>query len=115
MCSIIYGFTSSTKAILHFYLNLYLFSFFSLVKFNQIELIGYAAGGDSLFLVYEYAQNGALSDHLHRPGIRGLDLVSMYMSAISNISQLYNIECIWSRRKSASVLCDNFFYHGFIS
>ncbi|KAJ4707904.1 putative Receptor protein kinase [Melia azedarach] len=38
---------------------------------NLIELIGYAAGGDSLFLVYEYAQNGALSDHLHRPGIRG--------------------------------------------
>ncbi|KAK0571135.1 hypothetical protein LWI29_011622 [Acer saccharum] len=24
-------------------------------------------GGDSLFLVYEYAQNGALSDHLHKP------------------------------------------------
>ncbi|XP_039051346.1 lysM domain receptor-like kinase 3 [Hibiscus syriacus] len=32
---------------------------------NLIELIGYAAGGDSLFLVYEFAQNGALSDHLH--------------------------------------------------
>ncbi|KAL4296796.1 hypothetical protein GQ457_12G020290 [Hibiscus cannabinus] len=31
----------------------------------QIKLIGYAAGGDSLFLVYEYARNGALSDHLH--------------------------------------------------
>ncbi|XP_044471286.1 lysM domain receptor-like kinase 3 isoform X2 [Mangifera indica] len=38
---------------------------------NLIELIGYAAGGDSLFLIYEYAQNGALSDHLHRPSIRG--------------------------------------------
>ncbi|TXG62149.1 hypothetical protein EZV62_013512 [Acer yangbiense] len=34
---------------------------------GTIELIGYAAGGDSLFLVYEYAQNGALSDHLHKP------------------------------------------------
>ncbi|XP_038710314.1 lysM domain receptor-like kinase 3 isoform X2 [Tripterygium wilfordii] len=33
---------------------------------NLIELIGYAAGGDSLFLVYEYAQNGALSDHLRK-------------------------------------------------
>ncbi|KAK8975865.1 hypothetical protein V6N11_057702 [Hibiscus sabdariffa] len=32
---------------------------------NLIKLIGYAAGGDSLFLVYEYARNGALSDHLH--------------------------------------------------
>ncbi|CAK7353648.1 unnamed protein product [Dovyalis caffra] len=38
---------------------------------NLIELIGYAAGGESLFLVYELAQNGALSDHLHRPALRG--------------------------------------------
>ncbi|KDP33605.1 hypothetical protein JCGZ_07176 [Jatropha curcas] len=38
---------------------------------NLIELIGYAAGGDSLFLIYEFAQNGALSDHLHIPTSRG--------------------------------------------
>ncbi|KAL7187436.1 hypothetical protein ACSBR1_037502 [Camellia fascicularis] len=38
---------------------------------NLIKLIGYAAGGDSLFLVYELAQNGALSDHLHNPAVRG--------------------------------------------
>ncbi|KAA8525448.1 hypothetical protein F0562_007285 [Nyssa sinensis] len=38
---------------------------------NLIELIGYAAGGDSLFLVYEFAQNGALSDHVHNPAVRG--------------------------------------------
>ncbi|KAL6344913.1 hypothetical protein AAG906_006673 [Vitis piasezkii] len=38
---------------------------------NLIELIGYAGGGDSLFLVYEFAQNGALSHHLHRPTARG--------------------------------------------
>ncbi|KAJ8644546.1 hypothetical protein MRB53_006294 [Persea americana] len=38
---------------------------------NLIELIGYASGGDSLFLVYEFAQNGALSDHLHNPAMRG--------------------------------------------
>ncbi|KAG8656875.1 hypothetical protein MANES_03G015900v8 [Manihot esculenta] len=38
---------------------------------NLIELIGYGAGGDSLFLVYEFAQNGALSDHLHNPTLRG--------------------------------------------
>ncbi|KAJ4826569.1 hypothetical protein Tsubulata_008518, partial [Turnera subulata] len=37
----------------------------------KIELIGYAAGGDSLFLVYEFAENGALSDHLHRAAIKG--------------------------------------------
>ncbi|KAM7459482.1 hypothetical protein LguiA_036476 [Lonicera macranthoides] len=37
---------------------------------GNIELIGYAAGGDSLFLVYEFAENGALSDHLHNPAVR---------------------------------------------
>ncbi|XWS72656.1 hypothetical protein CRYUN_Cryun02cG0059100 [Craigia yunnanensis] len=36
-----------------------------------IELTGYAAGGDSLFLVYELAQNGALSDRLHGSTLRG--------------------------------------------
>ncbi|KAK3043712.1 hypothetical protein RJ639_001908, partial [Escallonia herrerae] len=38
---------------------------------NLIELIGHAVGGDSLFLVYEFAQNGALSDHLHKSSVRG--------------------------------------------
>ncbi|PSS01130.1 LysM domain receptor-like kinase [Actinidia chinensis var. chinensis] len=38
---------------------------------NLIELIGYAAGGDSLFLIYELAQNGALSDHLYNRVVRG--------------------------------------------
>ncbi|KAF8400655.1 hypothetical protein HHK36_013954 [Tetracentron sinense] len=38
---------------------------------NLIGLIGYAAGGDSLFLVYEFAQNGALSFHLHNPSVKG--------------------------------------------
>uniref|UniRef100_R7WDX9 Putative LRR receptor-like serine/threonine-protein kinase n=1 Tax=Aegilops tauschii TaxID=37682 RepID=R7WDX9_AEGTA len=34
---------------------------------NMIELIGYAAGEDHLYLVYEYVQNGSLSEHLHDP------------------------------------------------
>ncbi|KAJ6915139.1 lysM domain receptor-like kinase 3 [Populus alba x Populus x berolinensis] len=38
---------------------------------GTIELIGYAAGGESLFLVYEFSQNGALSNHLHNPALRG--------------------------------------------
>ncbi|CAK9167581.1 unnamed protein product [Ilex paraguariensis] len=43
---------------------------------NLIELIGYAAGGESLFLVYELAQNGALSDHLHNSTVRGFKPLS---------------------------------------
>lgn len=37
----------------------------------QVELLGYASGDDHLYLVYEYVQNGSLSDHLHDPLKRG--------------------------------------------
>ncbi|XVE97437.1 hypothetical protein REPUB_Repub03eG0019500 [Reevesia pubescens] len=47
---------------------------------NLIELIGYAAGGDSLFLVYEFAQNGALIDHLHGSTLRGMDFLTTQQS-----------------------------------
>ncbi|KAJ6924743.1 hypothetical protein NC652_017883 [Populus alba x Populus x berolinensis] len=45
---------------------------------GTIELIGYVAGGESLFLVYEFAQNGALSNHLHNPALRGLEFPTSY-------------------------------------
>ncbi|KAM7254575.1 hypothetical protein ACFE04_003955 [Oxalis oulophora] len=32
---------------------------------NLVELIGYAASDDELFLIYEYAQKGSLRSHLH--------------------------------------------------
>ncbi|KAL8043190.1 hypothetical protein ABFX02_09G102800 [Erythranthe guttata] len=38
---------------------------------NLVELIGYAASGDDLFLIYEYAQKGSLKNHLHDPQNRG--------------------------------------------
>ncbi|KAG6541136.1 hypothetical protein Mapa_017507 [Marchantia paleacea] len=38
---------------------------------NLVELIGYSAGEESLFLVYEFAENGSLSDHLHDPVSKG--------------------------------------------
>ncbi|BBN09754.1 protein MpRLK-Pelle_LysM2 [Marchantia polymorpha subsp. ruderalis] len=38
---------------------------------NLVELIGYAAGEENLFLVYEFADNGSLSDHLHDPVSKG--------------------------------------------
>ncbi|KAK6912605.1 Serine-threonine/tyrosine-protein kinase, catalytic domain [Dillenia turbinata] len=45
----------------------------------EIKLIGYSAGGECLFLVYEFAHYGALTDHLHRPILKGLNF-----RAISN-------------------------------
>ena len=35
-------------------------------------MIGYAAGDDHLYLVYEYVQNGSLNDHLHDPFLKGM-------------------------------------------
>lgn len=37
----------------------------------KVELLGYASGDDHLYLVYEYVQNGSLSDHLHDPLLKG--------------------------------------------
>jgi serine/threonine protein kinase len=46
--------------------------YFKHVQFHiQVELIGYAAGEDHLYLVYEYVQNGSLSEHLHDPMLKG--------------------------------------------
>ncbi|KAK3018934.1 hypothetical protein RJ639_003531 [Escallonia herrerae] len=41
---------------------------------NLVELIGYAATGDELFLIYEYAQKGSLKSHLHDPQNKGHSL-----------------------------------------
>jgi hypothetical protein len=39
---------------------------------SKVELIGYAASKDELFLVYEYSQNGPLKNHLHDPESKGI-------------------------------------------
>ncbi|KVI05947.1 Concanavalin A-like lectin/glucanase, subgroup, partial [Cynara cardunculus var. scolymus] len=39
---------------------------------NLVELIGYAASDDELFLIYEYAQKGSLGSHLHDPQNKGV-------------------------------------------
>lgn len=39
--------------------------------FVKVELIGYAASVDELFLIYEYAQKGSLKSHLHDPQNKG--------------------------------------------
>lgn len=44
---------------------------FYLALYIQVELIGYAATDDELFLIYEYAQKGSLRSHLHDPQSKG--------------------------------------------
>ncbi|XP_019454552.1 PREDICTED: lysM domain receptor-like kinase 3 [Lupinus angustifolius] len=46
---------------------------------NLVELIGYAASHDELFLVYEYAQKGSLRSHLHNPQNKGHSPLSWIM------------------------------------
>ncbi|KAL6614545.1 hypothetical protein ACP70R_036815 [Stipagrostis hirtigluma subsp. patula] len=43
---------------------------------SLVELIGYAASKDDLFLVYEYSQNGSLKNHLHDPESKGYSSLS---------------------------------------
>lgn len=43
----------------------------------KVELIGYAATEDELFLIYEYAQKGSLKSHLHDPQNRGKILLKL--------------------------------------
>ncbi|KAL4560011.1 hypothetical protein LXL04_032159 [Taraxacum kok-saghyz] len=46
---------------------------------NLVELIGYAACDDELFLIYEYAQKGSLKSHLHEPQNKGNPPLSWIM------------------------------------
>ncbi|XP_074578093.1 lysM domain receptor-like kinase 3 [Curcuma longa] len=38
---------------------------------SLVELIGYAASDEELFLIYEYAEKGSLKSHLHDPQTKG--------------------------------------------
>lgn len=46
---------------------------------NLVELIGYAASRDELFLIYEHAQKGSLRSHLHDPLSKGHTSLSWIM------------------------------------
>lgn len=39
---------------------------------SKVELIGYAASKDELYLIYEYSQKGSLKNHLHDPQSKGI-------------------------------------------
>ncbi|KAA8529615.1 hypothetical protein F0562_034285 [Nyssa sinensis] len=44
---------------------------------NVVELLGYASGDDHLYLVYEFIQNGSLSDHLHDPLLKARTQIAL--------------------------------------
>ncbi|KAL9250886.1 LysM domain receptor-like kinase 3-like protein [Drosera capensis] len=46
---------------------------------NLVELIGYAASTDELFIIYEYAQKGSLRSHLHDLQNKGQTTLSWIM------------------------------------
>jgi serine/threonine protein kinase len=43
---------------------------------SKVELIGYAASKDELYLIYEYSQKGSLKNHLHDPQSKGYTSLS---------------------------------------
>ncbi|CAJ1951081.1 unnamed protein product [Sphenostylis stenocarpa] len=60
---------------------------------NLVELIGYAASHEELFLVYEYAQKGSLRSHLHDPQSKGsFDLVYICGRGHSPLSWIMRVQ-----------------------
>ncbi|KAF9605867.1 hypothetical protein IFM89_019126 [Coptis chinensis] len=67
---------------------------------NVVELQGYASGDDHLYLVYEYVQNGALSDHLHDPLLKGHQPLSWTARAQIALDAARGIEYIHDHTKA---------------
>lgn len=57
---------------------------------NLVELIGYSVSDDELFLVYEFAENRAVSDRLHDPLSKGF-LRKLISKAYSHV-ELHSTE-----------------------
>ncbi|XP_020597329.1 lysM domain receptor-like kinase 3 [Phalaenopsis equestris] len=70
---------------------------------NVVELIGFASGDDHLYLVYEYLQNGSLSDHLHDPLLKGHQPLSWTARAQIALDTARGIEYIHDFTKSRYV------------
>ncbi|ONK70016.1 uncharacterized protein A4U43_C05F29350 [Asparagus officinalis] len=70
---------------------------------NVVELIGYASGDDHLYLVYEYVQNGSLSDHLHDPLLKGHQPLSWNARAQIALDAARGIEYIHDHTKAQYV------------
>ncbi|XP_057495609.1 lysM domain receptor-like kinase 3 [Actinidia eriantha] len=70
---------------------------------NVVELLGYASGDDHLYLVYEYIQNGSLSDHLHDPLLKGYQPLSWTVRAQIALDTAKGIEYIHDHTKARYV------------
>ncbi|GFP83882.1 lysm domain receptor-like kinase 3 [Phtheirospermum japonicum] len=66
---------------------------------DQVELIGYAASGDELFLIYEFAQKGPLRNHLHDPQNKGHTSLSWIMRLQIAIDAARGLEYIHEHTK----------------
>lgn len=67
---------------------------------NLVELIGYAATEDELFLIYEYAQKGSLKSHLHDPQNRGQTSLSWIMRLQIALDAARGVEYIHEHTKT---------------
>ncbi|RVW20104.1 LysM domain receptor-like kinase 3 [Vitis vinifera] len=66
----------------------------------KVELIGYAASDDELFLIYEYAQKGSLKSHLHDPQNKGHTSLSWIMRVQIALDAARGIEYIHEHTKT---------------
>ncbi|KAI3763342.1 hypothetical protein L1987_53796 [Smallanthus sonchifolius] len=66
---------------------------------NLVELIGYAASDDELFLIYEYAQKGSLKNHLHDPQNKGNTTLSWIMRVQIALDAARGLEYIHEHTK----------------
>ncbi|KAK7381693.1 hypothetical protein VNO80_00240 [Phaseolus coccineus] len=67
---------------------------------NLVELIGYAASHEELFLVYEYAQKGSLRSHLHDPNSKGHSPLSWIMRVQIALDAARGLEYIHEHTKT---------------
>ncbi|CAL5373510.1 unnamed protein product [Camellia sinensis] len=70
---------------------------------NVVELLGYASGDDHLYLVYEYIQNGSVSDHLHDPLLKGHQPLSSTARTQIALDAVKGIEYIHDHTKARYV------------
>ncbi|KNA14747.1 hypothetical protein SOVF_103730 [Spinacia oleracea] len=67
---------------------------------NLVELLGYAATDDELFVVYEYAQKGSLKNHLHDSHNKGHTSLSWIMRVQIALDAARGLEYIHEHTKT---------------